>query len=230
MEKPNIKDYNLTEELIERLKKSDARNKKFLLFIPIILVLAYTIFEAARSVSPDYGLLTYIIPFYGILGVVGGAILGGILVGAYSTLAPYLSPHRANLIKFEDAKDKYEEPIIGQQVDFWRNLNDEEFKLELAGLFEKKGYRVSTGDKGIDLVIAKDGKTKIVQCKSQKKPLEIGLVRDLYGKLMDFGADEAILASLSGFGRGVKEFTKDKPIQLMDVTDIIIMQDDFLQP
>ena len=82
----------------------------------------------------------------------------------------------------------------------------------------------TTADKGIDIILKKNGKTIVVQCKAHKKPVSPHVVRDLYGTLVDSQADEAILASISGFTSGVREFVIGKPISLISLEDIIHIQ------
>lgn len=79
-------------------------------------------------------------------------------------------------------------------------------------------------DKGIDIKLTKDGKNMIVQCKAHKNPIGPSVVRELYGTLVSSKADEAILASISGFTAGVIEFVRDKPIKLISLNDILEMQ------
>lgn len=52
-----------------------------------------------------------------------------------------------------------------------------------------------------------------------------GVARELYGVLMHEGAEEAIIASVSGFTQGVVDFVKGKKIKLLDLEDILKMQD-----
>ena len=41
-------------------------------------------------------------------------------------------------------------------------------------------------------------------------------MRDLYGTMMNEGANKGILVSTSGYGPDAFEFAKDKPIELID--------------
>ena len=100
----------------------------------------------------------------------------------------------------------------------WESLRGVPFERELAALYRYFGYQVrstpKSGDQGIDLILTKDGKTTIVQCKGQKGPASPAVVRELYGALVAFRADDAILACTGGFTRGVSDFVRDKPITL----------------
>ena len=107
----------------------------------------------------------------------------------------------------------------------WMSLGGVEFERELGTLFRHLGYRVEwtpgSGDQGVDLVLRRDGKTIVVQCKSHQSPVGPAIVRELYGSMVAFPADSAVLACTGGFTRGVKEFTQGKPISLISAQNII---------
>lgn len=115
---------------------------------------------------------------------------------------------------------------------FWQSLNGWEFENELAHLYEQLGYSAeltpSSGDEGVDIIIHKGGKRIIVQCKAHGKPVTPHVVRDLYGTLQHYKdhsmADEAVLASISGFTTGVTAWAKNKPIKLLSLKGILEMQ------
>lgn len=106
----------------------------------------------------------------------------------------------------------------------WMSLSGREFERELGTLFWDAGYYVqstpSSGDQGVDLVLEKDGKTTVVQCKSHQNPVGPAVARELYGSLMHFSAPSAILACTGGFTRGVREFVRGKPIVLVSADDL----------
>ena len=86
---------------------------------------------------------------------------------------------------------------------YWEKLGGIEFEQEMGKLFMARGYHMQstprTGDEGVDLVVTKNGKTTVVQCKAQAgQPV----VRDLYGSMSHFRADRAILACTGGFTKG----------------------------
>ena len=107
---------------------------------------------------------------------------------------------------------------------YWKSMSGVEFERELAQLYMAQGYRVQltpkVGDGGIDLILEKNGKTTVVQCKAHKKPVAPYVVRDLYGSMMSYGADDAILACTGGFSKGVVKFAQGKPIKLISASDI----------
>ena len=76
-----------------------------------------------------------------------------------------------------------------------------------------------SGDGGVDLILKdKSGKKVVVQCKSYASPVGPAAARELYGSMMDFGADKAVLVCPVGFTQGVKDFVKGKPIDLAAAT------------
>jgi restriction system protein len=44
----------------------------------------------------------------------------------------------------------------------------------------------------------------------------VAAVRDLYGTMINEGANKGILVTTAGYGPDAFEFAKDKPIELMD--------------
>src|SRR5213593_1835274 len=106
-----------------------------------------------------------------------------------------------------------------------------QFEHELAALFRRAGKRVevtrASDDKGVDIwLVEQRGQKTPVQCKAHKNSIGPAAAREFFGTMQHFGADEGILASLSGFTRGVHEFARGKPIRLLAMADIIQMQKD----
>lgn len=167
-------------------------------------------------------------------------IVGGILGASFVFIAILTEPYserrkRARYRKqlsdpkyhkvalYEEATRRYEY----RQQTYWKSLKGTEFERALARLYKNMGYSVSqtkgSGDEGIDLILSKEGKTTVVQCKGHKKPIGISAVRDLYGTMMHARADSAVLACPAGFTKGVREFATGKPIRLFSATDLIEM-------
>lgn len=112
---------------------------------------------------------------------------------------------------------------------YWESLGGIQFELELGKLFMAQGYNVKStpvsGDQGVDLILIKNGKTTVVQCKAHKNPAVPSVVRELYGSMHHFKADSAILACTGGFTDGVVKFARGKPIELLSAWDIVRMAD-----
>lgn len=128
----------------------------------------------------------------------------------------------------EEELRRKEAVLRRQKEDFWQSLTGEAFEIELAVLYRKLGYQTiltnTTNDRGIDIILKRDGQTKIVQCKRHNKPVGPAVARELYGAMISCEADGAILACTSGFTVGVHAFVYNKPIELVGMDEILEMQ------
>ena len=116
-----------------------------------------------------------------------------------------------------------------QKIDHWQSLDGIGFERELAALFRALGYRVEStpvsGDQGIDLILRKDGKLAVVQCKAHKNGVGPAVARNLLGSMVGYGAQSAVLACTGGFSRGVYEWVEGKPIWLLSMEEILRLAD-----
>lgn len=75
-------------------------------------------------------------------------------------------------------------------------------------------------DKGVDAVIFDPnlitGGKIVVQAKRYNNTVNAAAVRELYGTILNEGANRGILITTSSFGQSSYEFAKDKPITLID--------------
>lgn len=150
--------------------------------------------------------------------------------------------HRYELEKNEKLKEqirlkkkleleKVERERLRKRAQYWHHLigKGKEFEDTLAELFMQNGYHVSktpqSGDEGIDLILKKNGKTTVVQCKAHNNKVSQKVVRELYGSMIHFNANNSILATIIGGSQATKEFCKGKPIKLLTMYDYIKMQD-----
>lgn len=104
----------------------------------------------------------------------------------------------------------------------------QEFEHLIRELFEKEfskdGGEVkitqSSRDKGVDAIAfdpdpLKGGKI-VLQAKRYTNTVGVNSVRDLYGTVINEGANRGILITTSGFGSDSHDFVKDKPITLLN--------------
>jgi restriction system protein len=103
------------------------------------------------------------------------------------------------------------------------DLNPFEFEHLIANLFSQIGLETkltqSSRDGGVDAV-AFDmrpviGGKVVIQAKRYKNTVGVSAVRDLYGTMLNEGANKGILVTTSGYGPDAFEFAKDKPIELI---------------
>ncbi len=156
------------------------------------------------------------------------SILGAIETKIYSIIdkrfAMYCRYEKA-LSAFHRKDAEYKARIERPLAQFWKSLSGVSFEKELGALFMRGGYAVKftphTGDGGIDLVLQKDGKITVVQCKAHNKRIPINVARELVASMMDAGADNAIIACFEGVTQPVADYIKNKRITVLTVNDIV---------
>jgi hypothetical protein len=223
MKKPQLQEYGLTDNDYYKLKDLPKLiEKRFINIGAIIGVLTGVVLFLF---FPHLGMLLY--------GAWIGLILGSILFYIIGVLlSDYLSTKNkiyAKLLEYDNDLRSY----LKTQKDYWKSLTGKEFEKELANIYDMHGYTTeltpSSGDQGIDIILNKNGIKKIVQCKAHSKPVGPATVRDLYGTLIASKAHTAILASTSGFTKGVYTFVKGKRIELVDLDTILQLSEDVMK-
>ncbi|NBA95837.1 restriction endonuclease [Pseudomonas sp. R5(2019)] len=103
-------------------------------------------------------------------------------------------------------------------------LNPYEFERLIVKLFQDLGLdsklTQASRDGGVDCV-AYDvrpiiGGKVVIQAKRYRHTVGVSAVRDLYGTMMNEGANKGILVTTSGYGPDAFNFAKGKPIELVD--------------
>jgi restriction system protein len=103
--------------------------------------------------------------------------------------------------------------LDGQKgIDSIRGLGWREFEALVGEAYKRQGYRVienstAAPDEGIDLVLKKDGRLVLVQCK-QWKSIKVGvnIVRELFAVMTAKHASSGILITSGVFAQERKEF------------------------
>ncbi|MCF8194580.1 MAG: restriction endonuclease [Polynucleobacter sp.] len=111
----------------------------------------------------------------------------------------------------------------------------EDFEHLVAQLFEwefsKNGVEVrvtrASRDRGVDAILfdpdpLKGGKY-VIQAKRYTRTVDVSAVRDLYGTVMNEGANRGILITTASYGPDAYEFVKDKPLSLVDGPNLLLM-------
>lgn len=109
-----------------------------------------------------------------------------------------------------------------------RALPWKRFEDLLGEAYRRQGYRVAEtvgggADGGVDLVLRKEGRTVLVQCKRHKSPVGVTVVRELYGVLIDRGAAGAKLVATTNFTPDAVAFAAGKPIELIGSAALLEM-------
>jgi restriction system protein len=104
------------------------------------------------------------------------------------------------------------------------DLTPLEFEDLIGNLFSKMELETRqtqlSRDGGVD-VVAFDkrpilGGKVVIQAKRYRHTVGVSAVRDLFGTMMNEGANKGILVTTSGYGAAAFNFVKDKPIELID--------------
>ena len=63
----------------------------------------------------------------------------------------------------------------------------------------------------------------VIQAKRYKNTVGVSAVRDLFGTLKNEGANKGILVTTSGYGHASFEFARNKPIELIDGSNLLYL-------
>ena len=114
-------------------------------------------------------------------------------------------------------------------LDSMAALGWRDFERLVGEAFRRRGYAVEeTGlggaDGGIDLVLRREGRRILVQCKQwRRERVPVSVVREIYGLLAHHRADEVRIAALGGFTPDAARFAAGKPIALIDGPTLLAM-------
>jgi len=103
-----------------------------------------------------------------------------------------------------------------------RAMSWRDFERLVAEAYARLGYRVeetgqSGADGGIDLILRRDGRTTLVQCKRWRtQSVGVAIVREQFGLLMHHGADATIVVTTGDFTPEARAFAAGKPMELVD--------------
>ncbi|EKU96930.1 restriction endonuclease [Leptolyngbya sp. PCC 7375] len=112
-------------------------------------------------------------------------------------------------------------------------LSPSEFESFVASLFTQMGFETkltrSSRDGGVDSIAFDTrpivGGKVVIQAKRYRNTVGVSAVRDLYGTMMNEGANKGILVATSGYGPDAYDFAKDKPIELVDGSGLLYLLD-----
>jgi restriction system protein len=113
------------------------------------------------------------------------------------------------------------------------DLSPTEFEHLVSNLFGSMGLETrltrSTKDGGVD-VVAFDvrpvlGGKVVIQAKRYRNTVGVSAVRDLFGTMVNEGANKGILVTTSGYGPDAFGFAQDKPIELITGSGLLYLLD-----
>lgn len=125
-------------------------------------------------------------------------------------------------------RSAFDSRLLGRfrQTQQYHELNWREFERLVGELFRHKGYSVEvTGgggtDGGVDLVLRRDGKRYLVQCKHwRNRRVGVKPVRELLGVVVAETADGGFVVTSGQFSREARDFSVGQPIELVDGSEL----------
>ncbi|MCC3256065.1 restriction endonuclease [Xanthomonas campestris] len=104
-----------------------------------------------------------------------------------------------------------------------------QFEQLVGEAFRRQGYSVEeTGlggaDGGIDLMLRKDGRRTLVQCKQWKRQqVGVSVVRKMFGLLAHHQAHAVKIACIGSYTKDARRFAEGKPIELIGGEQLLAM-------
>jgi HJR/Mrr/RecB family endonuclease len=150
--------------------------------------------------------------------------LGGVLI----VIATWRAGDPERKAEVDRAKERLRErnrarfEAAVRDFEVWKRLDGVGFEGMVAHVFREQGYAVEhtprSNDRGIDLILRKDGRTTLVQCKAYGKPVGINAVRETHGARGQWPeAEEVLVVSLHRFTKQAKEFARRWEVRLFSV-------------
>ena len=109
-----------------------------------------------------------------------------------------------------------------RDVRAWAALDGVGFERAVARIYREQGFDVDftprTNDQGVDLILKKNGRVSIVQCKAYTGNVGVSAIRELVGVRASWPhAEEAILATLFDFSSAARSFAAQHNVKLFSV-------------
>ncbi len=113
------------------------------------------------------------------------------------------------------------------------DLTPSEFENLVSNLFSKMGLETkltrASKDGGVDAVAFDPrpilGGKVVIQAKRYRNTVGVSAVRDLFGTMMNEGASKGIIVATSSYGPDAYNFSKDKPMELIDGGGLLYLLD-----
>lgn len=133
------------------------------------------------------------------------------------------------IVETKDVAGKIEEDANLAAMDWedFESLVAQLFEWEFADQGNEIKVTQASRDKGIDAIMfdpdpIKGGKY-VLQAKRYTNVVDVSAVRDLYGTMLDEGANKGIIITTSSYGKDAYDFAKDKPLSLVDGRNLLAL-------
>jgi restriction system protein len=152
---------------------------------------------------------------------------------AFANIFQYLIPIAALFGSALSAYYRYKAKNLHQQLakspsrNTLNQMNWREFELLAGEAFRQMGYQVNlrggdNPDGGIDLVLYREGKKYLVQCKHWKtQRVGVKPLREFFGVMAAEGADGGFFVASGHFTEEAKRFAKKTAIELVDTEQLL---------
>ena len=154
-----------------------------------------------------------------------GSIFFGLAVEA---IAKAIFPEAAGVARYQRACKDYARYRRETEAQYWWSLTGLQFEHALGAALRQAGYEArvtqASGDEGVDIVIRKDDRLGVVQCKATRTQVGPAVARELLGTLTASGADYAVLATTAGVTQATNTFITGKPIYVLSIDDCIALR------
>lgn len=166
-----------------------------------------------------YVLMAFILPQVGVDNIFAAGI--GQASSALATYAflLFLLPVPISLF---NASRKRRQLDSQQSLDSIRELSWQQFEELVGEAYRRQGFRVVENDGvgpdgGVDLVISKDGKRFLVQCKQYRsQKVGVKVVREMFGLVTAEQAAGGVVICSGQFTRDAFQFAQGKNLKLVD--------------
>lgn len=131
------------------------------------------------------------------------------------------------LVSFLERRKRSRLLATRTDLDAIRALDWRQFEILVGEAYRQQGYSVTeTGlggpDGGVDLVLQRDGKKTLVQCKHwRSRQIPVATVREMFGLLQHHDADAASIICTGSFSTDARRFAVGKPIDLIGDDQIV---------
>lgn len=175
------------------------------------------------------GIVAFLLIRYGVaayLATAGGPFLGPLGKQLGGVLAPLawivmLGCWAAAVASYAGARRRRKLHDTRRALDSLADISWREFEMLVGESFRRRGYAVvehglGGKDGGIDLVVTKDGRRELVQCKQwRRRDVNASTVREMWGLVDHHRADAVHIVSLGGFTADAARFAEGKAIHLV---------------
>lgn len=148
------------------------------------------------------------------------AVLHGLVVAAGWSAVVYA--------RWTGRRRETQKRLVARSLAELEVMPPKDFEAFVGQTLKAQGFKVwdirYVADHGIDLeLITPDGEAAVAQVKRYKNHVGEPTVRDLFGAMINAGADHAFLISTGGFSEPARRWAADKPITLIDGRQLLRM-------